>query len=94
MHLFDKLIFFFNKQDVYIGYSIEEVAKVINIFKENDIKYAYKLTKHLSDSDMISFERVGMNMDYDAQYTISVKERDYEEAKYLVNKVLHEKIIK
>lgn len=91
MQLFDKLIFFFNKQDVYIGYSIEEVAKVINILKENNIKYAYKLMKHLRDREMISFERVGMNMEYEAQYTISVKERDYEEAKYLVNKVLHEK---
>jgi len=28
-------------------------------------------------------------MDYETQYTISVKQSDYEKAKYLVNKILY-----
>jgi len=39
MLLFDKIIFLFNKQDVYIGYSIEEVSKVITVNIERWVFY-------------------------------------------------------
>ena len=34
---------FFNKVDVYIGYSMEELAKVRAILKREGIKYTYKV---------------------------------------------------
>lgn len=91
MFLFEKIIFFFNKEDVYIGYSMDEVSKIINILNENNIKYTHKVMKNLKSSEQFGLERYGMNMDYETQYTISVNQSDSEKAKYLVNKVLHEK---
>ncbi len=89
MFLFSKIIFLFIKEEVYIGYSIEEVSKIINILKENNIKYTHKAINDLRYGDRFSLSRVGVNMDYQIQYTISVNKSDYAEAKYLVNKVLH-----
>lgn len=68
---------------------MEELSKIINVLKENNIKYTHKLIKLLKSSETISFRRIGINMDYETQYTVSVKANDYENAKYLVNKVLH-----
>jgi hypothetical protein len=34
---------FFNKEEVYIGYSIEEFSKVREALKSNGIKYNYKV---------------------------------------------------
>jgi len=89
MFLFNKIIFLFIKEDVYIGYSIEEVSKVINILKENNIKYTHKVINDLRYGDRFSLSRVGVDIDYQTQYTISVGNSDYAEAKYLVNKGLH-----
>lgn len=82
-------MFFFDKEEVYIGYSLEDVSKIINILSDKNIKYDYKVMKYLNSSDRFTFKRVGINMDYETQYTISVKNKNYEEARYLVNKVLH-----
>ena len=89
MSLLDRLIFLFNKEDVYIGYSIEEVSKIICILKENNIEYKHEVVKLLSNDEKYSLKGFGVNMDYETQYTISVKESDSKKAKYLVNKVLH-----
>lgn len=82
-------MFLFDKEDVYIGYSLDEVSRIINTLSENNIKYTHKVVKYLSGDERFSFKRVGINMDYETQYTISVKKKDYDEAKYLVNKTLH-----
>lgn len=89
MFLFDKIMFLFDKEDVYIGYSIDEVSKIINILNENSIKYAHKVIKNLKSRGRFNLERLGMNRDYDTQYIISVNQSDHEKAKYLVNKALH-----
>jgi hypothetical protein len=89
MSLFDKISYMFNKEDVYIGYSLDEVSKILNILNKNNIKYTHKVIKNLKSSERFSLERVVANMDYETQYTISVKESDCEQAKYLVNRVLH-----
>jgi len=89
MFLFNKIIFLFIKEDVYIGYSIEEVSKVINILKENNIQYTRKVINDLRYGDKFSLSRFSLNVDYQTQYTISVGKSDYAEAKYLVNKGLH-----
>jgi hypothetical protein len=36
-------MFFFNKEDIYIGYSIEELSKVRSSLKNQGIKYTYKV---------------------------------------------------
>lgn len=89
MFLLNKIMILLNKQDVYIGYSIDEASKVISALNENNIKYTHKVISNLKGTNRFSLERVGMNKNYETQYTISVQESDYEKAKYLVNKVLH-----
>lgn len=87
-------MFLFNKEEVYIGYSMEELSKVRGVLENEGIKYNYKVINHsgqwtgrgTSRGNLGSF---GMNMDYEKQYVVSVKKSDYERAKYLVNKVLH-----
>ena len=82
-------MFLFNMEEVYIGYSIEDLSKIINILIENNIKYKYKSLKRLRSDERFSLRKVGVNMDYETQHTVSVSQSDYDEAKYFVNKVLH-----
>lgn len=87
--LFDEIIFLLNKEDVYIGYSIEDVSNIVGILKKNNIKYKHKIVKLLRNDERFSLRRVNVDMNYETQYIISVKQSDYEKAKYLINKVLH-----
>lgn len=87
MVLIDKIIYLFTKQDIYIGYSIDEVSKIINILNENNIKYTYRTVSNVKSRNKFTLEMVGMNKDYETQYTISVKQDDYEKAKYFINKI-------
>jgi hypothetical protein len=82
-------MFLFNMEEVYIGYSLEELSKIISILTENNIKYKHKVVKRLRSDERFSLRKVGVNMDYETQHTVSVSQSDYEKAKYLVNKVLH-----
>ncbi len=77
----------FNKEDVYVGYSLEQLAKVRGVLKNAGIKYSYKIVNH-SGWGRGRRGSFGVNMDYARQYTVSVKKKDYEKAKYLVNSVL------
>ena len=89
MGLFDEIIFLFNKEDIYIGYSIEDVSKIIGVLKENNIKYKHRVVKLLRNDERFSLRRVNIDMNYETQYTISVKQSDSDKAKYLVNKILY-----
>ena len=89
MFLFDEIMFLLNKEDVYIGYSMEDVSNIVGILKKNNIKYKHKIVKLLRSDERFSLRRVNVDMNYETQYTISVKQSDYEKAKYLINKVLH-----
>lgn len=82
-------MFLFNKKEVYMGYSIEEVSKVINILIENNIEYEKKLINLLRSDERFTLRRVGVNMNYNTQYIIYVKKCDYEKAEYIINKFLH-----
>ena len=86
MFLFDEIMFLLNKEDVYIGYSIEDVSNIVGILKENNIKYKHKIVKLLRNDERFSIKRVNVNMNYETQYTISVKQSDYKKAKYLIDK--------
>ncbi len=89
MFLFDEIIFLLNKEEVYIGYLMEDVSNIVGILKENNIKYKHKIVKLLRSDERFSLRRINVDMNYETQYTIYVKQSDYEKAKYLINKVLH-----
>ena len=76
MFLFDEIMFLLNKEDVYIGYSIEDVSNIVGILKKNNIKYKHKIVKLLRNDERFSLRRVNVDMNYETQYTISVKQSD------------------
>ncbi|MEH7096557.1 hypothetical protein [Neobacillus vireti] len=87
-------MFFFNKEEIYIGYSMEEFSKVRGIIKNKGIKYTYKVINRSSQwlghgTTRGNFGSAGMNSNYETQYVVSVKKKDSENAKYWVNTVLH-----
>lgn len=87
-------MFIFNKKDVYMGYSLDELSKIREVLHEEGIKYTYKIMNHSESwtgrgTIRGYFGSFGMNMGYEKQYIVSVKKKDYEKAKYLVNSVLH-----
>ncbi|MEH7385816.1 hypothetical protein V7147_10450 [Bacillus sp. JJ1521] len=85
---------FFNKEDVYIGFSLEELSKVRAILEREGIKYTY-ITNDPSGkwvgpgTSRGNFGSFGMDKNYEKQYVVSVKKRDAENAKYFVQSVLH-----
>ncbi len=87
-------MFVFNKEIVYIGYSMEELSKVRNTLEKEKIKYSYKVVNRSGQwsrrgSRRSSFGSFGMNMDYEKQYAVYVHKKDFEKAKHLVNRALH-----
>lgn len=81
-------MFFLNKADVYIGYSLAEVAKIREALAQEGIKYTYKVVDH-SGWGRARRGSFGIKPEYQKQYTLSVQKIDFEKAMYLVNKVLH-----
>ncbi len=83
------MIFFFNKEDVYIGYSLADLSKIRGILAQEGIEYTYNIQSQLGRGGARGHHgNLGLNMNYEKQYTVSVKKKDYEKAQYLVNKVL------
>lgn len=73
---------------VYIGYSLEELSKVRECLSLDNIKYDYKVDSHSSHSRG-RYGSFGINVNYENQYYVYVKRKDFERAKYLVDKALH-----
>jgi hypothetical protein len=87
-------MFPFNKEDVYIGYSIEELSKVRNILDNEGVKYSYKVANRQGQWAGMGTRRgtyggFGINMDYEKRYTVSVHKKEFEKAKHLVNGALN-----
>jgi hypothetical protein len=81
------MIFFFNWKEVYIGFSLEELSKVRECLAMDHLKYDYRVVSHSSRSRG-RFGSLGIDMNYDKQYYVYVKRKDYERAKYLVDMAL------
>lgn len=82
------MLLFFNSEEVYIGYSMEELYKVRECLAMEHIKYKYKVI-NTSGHSRGKFGSLGMNMDYIKMYYVYVKRIDYNKAKYLIDKALH-----
>lgn len=87
-------MFPFSKEDVYTGYSIEELSKVRDILGKEGIKYSYKVVNRSGQwsrrgSRRGTYGSFGINMDYEKQYAVYVHRRDFEKAKHHVNSALH-----
>ncbi len=84
----------FFKEEVYIGYSLADLAKVRQALVNEGIKYSYRVLDHSGQWRGRGTIRgnsgsMGMNMDYSKQYSVSVKKKDVEQASYVVHRALH-----
>ena len=87
-------MFLFSRENVYIGYSIEELSKVRESLENESIKYSYKVVDRSGQWSGRGTRRgklrsYGINMDYEKQYTVYVHRKDFEKAKHIVNRALH-----
>lgn len=80
-------MFSFSKEAVYIGYSLYELSKVREILEKEGIKYICKVINH-SGTARGKFGSLGIDMNYEKQYIVSVRKGDYEKAKYVINVIL------
>ena len=81
-------MFWFNSEEVYIGYSQEDLLKVRECLEIEHIKYGYRIMNHSGQSRGRS-GTFGLNTNFERQYQVYVKRKDYERAQYLVDKALH-----
>ena len=87
-------MFFFLKEEIYVGFSMEDLAKVRDILNQENIKYTIKVTDPSGQwvgpgtvrGDFGSFR---MNSKYEKQYSVFVKKKDAEHAKHIVHRALH-----
>ena len=87
-------MFFFLKEEIYIGFLIEELTKVRDILDQENIKYTIKVkypSAQWAGPGTVrgNFGSFGMNSTYEKQYQVFVKKKDAEQAKYLVHRALH-----
>lgn len=82
-------MFLFKREEVYIGFSMNDAHKVMTILKENGIKYRYKVTnltqkwtgRGMTRSDTGS---IGINRDFSTEYIVYVEKENLEEAEFLI----------
>ena len=87
-------MFFFNKEDVYLGYSVEDFSKVRSALRREGIKYSVKVIDPSGNwmgagTSRGTFGSSGMNQNFEKQYVVSVKKKDAEQAMYFVHRALH-----
>ena len=87
-------MFFFHKEDVYIGFSMEELLMVRETLKREGIKYTYKIIDSSGQwlgpsTSRGKFGSFKMNQHFEKQYVGSVRKKDAANAKYFIHSVLH-----
>lgn len=85
---------FFLKEEIYVGFLMEELAKVRTVLDKEDIKYSIKVTDPSAQwagpgTVRGNFGSFGVNSKYEKQYQVFVKKKNAEQAKYLVHRALH-----
>lgn len=79
---------FFLREEVYMGYSLSEFAKIREELSQNKIKYRYTI-KYVSDSGYGSsrgrYGSFGIKPGYERLYRVTVHKKDYENARYVLH---------
>lgn len=85
------MITIFNRKVLYITYSMSEQAEIRDKLSQSKIKYFVKTVNRMSPSPFASGMRsrtgsFGQNLDLNYEYIIYVQKKDYEKARYIINK--------
>jgi hypothetical protein len=78
---------YWNRREVFLGYSMKQFSEVRSILSSNNIKYNYKVKSNYASSDRGHSGSFGLNMDYACQYYIYVHRQDYARACHLINRI-------
>ncbi len=82
---------FFNSESLWIGTDMKRFNQIRDMLDNNAIKYKYKVKNHLGQWNGRGTTRgtagsFGNPTDQMYQYEILVHKKEYEKAKYLINK--------
>ncbi len=76
-------MWFWNRREVYHGFSLKMQADVRDILKANHIKYDYRII-NLNNKGRVRSGNFGINRDFSLEYYIYVSKKDYEYASHLL----------
>jgi len=82
-------MFLFNREELYIGFSMNDAHNVMTILKDHGIKYQYKVNNLTQKWTGRGIDRngsaiLGINRDFSTEYIVYVKKENVEEAEYLI----------
>ena len=85
------MITIFNRKEIYSTNSMSEQVNIRDILSQNNIYYYVKTVNRMAPSLFTSGRRsrtgtFGQNMDFSYGYTIYVHKKDYDKARYLINR--------
>lgn len=78
------MIVFWNRKEVYMGYSMAECGEIRSILAVNQIKYTYKVVNPFARSGRGTRGSFGENPELSHMYYVYVHEKDYEWASKLI----------
>lgn len=82
-------MWFWNRQELYMGNSMEEYARIKQVLAQNGIRYDMKVSDLSSPTAFSSnraFGTFGLNHSVLKLYYVYVHKNDYDKAVYLINK--------
>jgi hypothetical protein len=83
-------MWFWNRAEVYLGWSLEEFSKMKSLLVDNYIKYDYKVVDNssygVSNRRASGMGTFGENSKFRVQYYLYVYKKDYERAQYILSR--------
>lgn len=76
---------FWNRREVYMGFSMKKFNEVRDILLANNIKYDYRLINYNSGNVRARFGSFGQNPEFEYEYYLYVHKNDYEYACAKIN---------
>ena len=71
-------MWFWNRVEVYCGFSLSEFSELRDILSSKGIKYSYRLINQ--NTSTRRFGAIGLNTRMEAQYYLYVHKKDYDTA--------------
>lgn len=86
------MITIFNRKELFITYSMKKQSEIRDALYNNNIDYQIKTVDRMSPSPFSSGSRgrvgtFGQNMNINYEYIIYVRKTDYDNAKFIINKL-------
>lgn len=74
---------FWNKVEIYCGFSLKEFAELKNALADSGIRYEYKIVNIHNNRSIFGIQ--GQKHRYDVQYYLYVHQKDYYNAMHLTS---------